>query len=247
MASLPSGRTEMMDFTVGQAETGRLAKDQHRIGPVAPHQPVGDVDPAPWRAPRAQPRLFKFAVAGEWHEPASFMRPADAGLSHQRCAARCRAGRYVGDFFGTLPGLADFRLLFRASPTRAARSCTDCSCCVSSSRNKLPAEFGAATRPSRRECRRSRPALRGGRARFGNPGAAVVGDRAGDFAIAAAAPARPLPLRQAPAARRMRHEMSLTFSVCEIDEIGFQKPRAPVEHRAGQRKYRRRWQARGAR
>ena len=43
-AGLPSGRAMMIAFTAGQLEPGGLAQDQHRIGPVAAHQPVGDLD-----------------------------------------------------------------------------------------------------------------------------------------------------------------------------------------------------------
>ncbi len=77
------GRNMMTAFTVGQLKIGGLAQDQHRIGPVAVHQPVGDLRSAPWPASPARPPSLRICVRRRTPtSAASFSRLACVKAEH---------------------------------------------------------------------------------------------------------------------------------------------------------------------
>ena len=103
------------------AQTGGLAQDQHRIGPIAAHQPVGDIDRHLGQRRKRDHRLFVFAVAAERGQRrlVHACRPDQAEHDALRGAVIARADAGA-DFFGDFrQHAANLRLSLPASPRRA--------------------------------------------------------------------------------------------------------------------------------
>ena len=186
------------------APAGRFAEDQDRIGPLAAHQPVDDLDRHGAKRRQRRDRFLVFACP--WRiRRAPPRRACPPGAAPRRCAGRPSsraAPRARRPPSRPLPARAGFRLGSRACAEASRRCCTTSVAWSRRSRNRRGGMSGAQPTFSASTPSFSARVDQRGEAVFGKPRGAIVGDACARPRGRRAAPARRSPARRCRRGRR---------------------------------------------
>ena len=216
----------------GPVQANGPAQDQHRIGPLAAHQPVGNVNRYLGQRRQCDHCLFEFII-GAQRRQRRLVQPAGA-VKTQHDALR---GIVVARTDAGADLLGDFRQ--HAVNLRLAAGCRRDKQAIANHGGRFGQQFaehrlgdiGPQADLLGQDAVVFGAPDEADKAILGNPGTAIVGDAAHDLAIAATH--QHIGHRHAERrARRDGLQMGLAFGCCDTDKIGFTKPRRIFEYRA---------------